>query len=55
MPRAVADAPDMPLPFVQNAARPKFFTAPRRLPRLLERHIPSRARYIGRFYAARPI
>jgi hypothetical protein len=35
----------MPLRFVQNAARPKIFTAPRRLPRLLERRILSRALY----------
>jgi hypothetical protein len=40
---------------VQNAARSKFFTAPRRLPRLLERRIPSRAHYIERFYTARLI
>jgi hypothetical protein len=50
LPRAVADASDMPLRFVQNAARPKKITAPRRLPRLLERLIPSRARYTGSFF-----
>jgi 16S rRNA C967 or C1407 C5-methylase (RsmB/RsmF family) len=43
----------MPLRFVQNAVRPKNFTTPHRLPRLLERLIPSRARYTGRFFTAR--
>jgi hypothetical protein len=45
----------MPLRFVQNAARSKIFTAPRHLPRLLERLIPSRARYTGGFFAAQSI
>lgn len=55
LPRAVADAPHMALRIVQNAARSKKFSAPRRLPRLLERPFSSRARYTGGFFAARPI
>jgi hypothetical protein len=39
----------MALRIVQNAARPKIIAAPRRLPRLLERLISSRALHTGRF------
>lgn len=47
MPRAVADASHLALGIVQNTARPKIFTAPRRLPRLLEERFRLRALQIS--------
>jgi hypothetical protein len=45
----------MVLWILQNAARPIFFAAPRRLARLLERLFSYRALHINGLFTARPI